>query len=121
MHKCLECGSDKTYISKRKYPRENWYKYKDGYLCMKCHSRSYCKKWRSNNTDRIKKYHDIYDNKKMRFKGKSITLKDNPRTGVCSLCRFKGLTHMHHINYHESDPLKDTIELCASCHAKQHI
>lgn len=24
------------------------------------------------------------------------------------------------MKYHDDDPLKDTVELCASCHGKQH-
>ena len=26
---------------------------------------------------------------------------------------------MHHIKYHDDDPLKDTVELCVSCHNKE--
>lgn len=66
-------------------------------------------------------YNAIHNPRKIRFKDKRIELKDNPRTGVCNLCRRVGLTNMHHLQYHDDDPLKDTIELCPSCHGKQHI
>ena len=59
------------------------------------------------------------------FKGKTIALHHNPRTGVCKICgRMKGknlqTTHMHHFEYHEDDPLRATIEVCVSCHKKLH-
>ena len=57
--------------------------------------------------------------KRICFKDKRIQLSHEPRTGICSLCRKQGLTHIHHINYHDSNPLKDTIELCVSCHNMQ--
>jgi len=63
----------------------------------------------------------IRERVRMRYKGKMIELKENPRTGYCSICNWEGLTHIHHFaEYHDDDPLKDTIELCPSCHAKQH-
>lgn len=65
------------------------------------------------------KWHPITNPKRMWFKNKSISLKENPRTGVCSLCRYQGKTHMHHTQYDKSDPLKHTIELCISCHGKE--
>jgi len=96
MRFCSNCGSNRYHAK--------------GY-CNKC----YCKlitnpKWRSiNNKRRIK------------FKGKHILLKENPRTGVCSLCNHHGRTNTHHFaEYHDDDPLKDTIELCVSCHHKAH-
>lgn len=65
-------------------------------------------------------YNPTISTKRIRFKGKFISLNLEPRTGVCNLCRFVGLTHMHHTQYDESDPLKHTIEICASCHMKIH-
>jgi len=45
----------------------------------------------------------------------------NPRTGVCSECgRTNCKTDIHHIQYHDYDPLRDTIELCVGCHNKTH-
>jgi hypothetical protein len=55
------------------------------------------------------------------YKGKTIQLDFEPRKGICSDCGIRDEhTHLHHINYHDDDPLKDTIELCRFCHAKQH-
>jgi hypothetical protein len=67
---------------------------------------------------------------------KKIFLKENPRKGICQKCHRKvgddyvncfcqiaivKETHIHHIGeYNPNDPLKDTIELCASCHRKEH-
>ena len=64
------------------------------------------------------------------FRYKSIRVKKNPRAGVCKWCGRKNgdiyinkkgkpcivLTGIHHIQYHDDDPLKDTIELCQKCH-----
>lgn len=69
----------------------------------------------------------------MRFKDKVIFLPSNPRKGVCSWCgRKKGeffinnrnklryvKTAIHHIKYHDDNPLKDIVELCSSCHGKE--
>ena len=54
------------------------------------------------------------------FKGKWVELEFNPRLGKCSKCGFNGRTHLHHKQYDESNPLKNTIELCASCHRAEH-
>jgi len=59
-----------------------------------------------------------YSSRRLKFKGKSIMLKDNPRKGICFLCLRTDLqTQIHHYaEYDYTDPLKNTIELCASCH-----
>ena len=54
-----------------------------------------------------------------------IRLKENPRKGICSWCgAIVGIsckrTCMHHMDYDEHDPLKYTIELCNSCHKREH-
>jgi hypothetical protein len=103
---CYNCGSDRTYFNKRTNSFM-WYKHEDGFLCNKY----------NNNLIINPKHHP----RRLGWTpGKrQILLKDNPRTGVCSLCRKQGKTHLHHINYHENDPLKDTVELCISCHNKE--
>ena len=118
--KCYNCGSDKTYINKRQNkPYAQWYKHNDNWYCNKCHNRLFLNpKWNPVNNP---KWNPVNNPKDIFFKGKCIHLKDNPRIGVCNLCRYVGLTHMHHTQYHEDQPLKDTIELCASCHRKQHL
>ena len=64
----------------------------------------------------------IFNPRRFTFKGRVITLKEEPRTGVCGLCRKQGQTNLHHFaEYHDDDPLRDTIELCVGCHIKQHI
>ena len=83
------------------------------------------KQWRKDNPDKYReqvkrrnaKWHPIYGPRRIRFKGKRIQLKDNPRTGICKQCDRKGLTHIHHTQYDEYNPMKYTIELCVSCHA----
>ncbi len=74
-----------------------------------------------NNLDRYKNYR----NKRFRFKGKFISINEVVRTGYCSWCP-KNIhdgtckkTHIHHIKYHDEDPLKDTVEICISCHQKE--
>ena len=62
----------------------------------------------------------------MKFRDKHIHVKENPRIGVCNLCRAVvgtdcEKTSIHHLEYHDDDPLRDTIELCNSCHAKTHL
>jgi hypothetical protein len=120
MRICCNCGSDKTRIRKRDNrpsPIQEWYKYKDGYICNKC----YCKLIDN------PKWNYINNPKQLRYKGRGIQLKENPRTGYCSLCTnniYDGSckrTHMHHFaEYHDDDPLRDTIELCVSCHRREH-
>jgi hypothetical protein len=117
---CVICGSDKTRMKKGLYPV--WYKYKDNHLCDKCYTKIFRNPKRSKET--IKKYNDRNNLKILVFKGKRILLKENPRKGVCSECgAVKGIdckiTNMHHIQYHYDDILKDTVELCASCHSKK--
>ena len=105
-----------------------WYKYKEGFLCSNCHSKLISNKNR--NPETVKKWNTINNKKwhprRLLFKGKSITLKENPRQGICQQCKRvigNGIkrTNIHHIEYHDNNPLKDTIELCPSCHNKQHI
>jgi len=108
MRVCVNCGSDKTYLQKGKW--ESWYKHKDGYLCHNCHALL----WNKNNPDRVK----INSLNRINPKGKkNVSIGFNPRKGVCSKCGFKGKTDIHHIAYH-NDLLKDTVELCRSCHSK---
>ena len=80
------------------------------------------------------KWNPIYNPRRMTWTplSKKILLKENPRKGICQKCHRKvgdqylnclgqiaivKQTQIHHLEYHPNDPLKDTIELCASCHA----
>lgn len=93
MKHCFTCGSDKTY--RNQWPRG---------LCKKCYNKF-------TNPKRIRVW----------FKKKVIMLKENPRIGVCSRCgKTNCKTDIHHIVYHDDDPLKDTIELCTPCHKHIH-
>jgi hypothetical protein len=120
---CLNCHVDK---SLDKYNHSTWHKHKDGFLCHKCYNRLISNpksnpKWKPRQLQWTPK-------------GRQIIVKEDPRTGMCQNCgrqigdayvNFWGQikiikeTHMHHIEYHEDDPLKDTVELCASCHARE--
>ena len=127
MKQCSICGSTTTYIShERLKPREKWRRHGKDIHCEKCHNK-HC----SN-----PKYKPSYNSRMMWFKDKLILLKERRLTGKCDWCgKKKGdlfinrdrklaiikRTHTHHIEYHQDDPLKDTIELCASCHRKETI
>ena len=117
MRTCFNCGSDKTYIYKRNNrpsPVERWYNIDNEWFCEKCRARLF------SNPIANKKWNPIKSKQSLRFKGRKILLKHNPRTGVCSLCRKQGKTHMHHMKYHDDDVLRDTIEVCISCHNREH-
>jgi len=62
-----------------------------------------------------------YKAKRIKFKDKRIFLETNPRIGVCSWCRKKGRTNIHHLQYDENNPLAHTVEICPSCHIKEHL
>jgi len=109
MRICGHCGSDKSYLQKGKW--ESWYKYKDGgYICHKCHAIL----WNKNNPDRVK----TNSRRRINLGGRKETVvSNNPRIGICFLCfRTGGKTDIHHYDKYYEDPLKNTIELCASCH-----
>jgi len=110
MRRCSNCGSDKTYVSKTGHVQ--WTRG----LCKKCYNKLIVHpKWNSiHNT--------IYNPRHLRWTptGGIVLLKENPRKGICLSCGRKGRTSIHHFGkYDEKDPLKDTIELCVSCHNKE--
>ena len=124
---CSICGHQ-TY-------KKQWYSHKCNWYCKKCENKLFINpKWHPITNPKIhEKWHPVYNPKDILYKGKSIHLKENPRKGICSLCKkSKGdeyincfgqvaiikKTAMHHTEYHDDDPLKDTIELCVSCHMK---
>jgi hypothetical protein len=114
MRHCINCNSTTTTLRKgTEY--EYWYRYKDGYVCKRCYNKLFLNpKWYQKNSSRQLTWTPS---------GKIIRVKENPRKGICQLCgAIKGIdckyTQLHHIEYHEDDPLKDTIELCPSCHMK---
>lgn len=106
---CSRCNSDETLLSytKKGYPYQRWTKDGEGgWLCDRCYKKVVF------TPERRRKWNE----RAMKFKDKMLFLKSNPRTGTCSRCGKTGMTHIHHIAYHDDDPLKDTIELCLSCH-----
>jgi hypothetical protein len=143
IRRCLyfnDCGVEEVYNGKWM----DWYKHKDGLICHKCYMKliinprrtpEYIKKY----TDRrpkgwCKKYNKLRKlTRRIRFKTKRIHMKTDFRTHQCQLCRNKigdeyinskgkkaytKKIDIHHIQYHEDEPLKDTIEICRSCHSK---
>lgn len=72
------------------------------------------------------KYRARYRKKSLNYKDKMITLSFNPRNGICSWCTRKigkdiKRTNMHHFaEYHDENPLKDTVEICVSCHSYEN-
>jgi hypothetical protein len=121
---CSECKSDATDIhkyGKRKdgspnllYP--HWFRDgKGGWWCKSCYLKFYHRKLGSD----------------FSYKGKMLWDKEHRRlrSGVCAFCGAKKgdinpnngrpiLTARAHIQYHDDDPPKDTIELCFTCHRK---
>ena len=113
MRVCDNCRSDKTYINKR--GGYHWYKHDDKWYCEKCNNKLF----------KNPKWKPITVPRQMYFKTRQIYLKENPRTGICCLCGAVsgidcGRTSIHHILYHDEDPLRHTIELCNSCHRMTH-
>lgn len=98
---------------------------------MKQRTSEYNKKY----NDKInKKWNPINNPKMMRFKGKFVVLKEKPNREQCQVCNRKigdkyinwygeittvKRIHIHHIQYHNDDHLKDTLMLCASCHGRE--
>jgi len=54
------------------------------------------------------------------YKGRIIRYPYNIKTGICANCGTQCQTQLHHIAYHDEDPLRDTLELCPTCHSKWH-
>ena len=123
---CYNCGSNNTYI-KKSNGRPHWINIEGNAWCLKCYNKVFIHpKWSCiHYLLNGKHWNSIRNPKHMKFKDRIIVLKQNPRTGFCSWCpnnihdRSCKRTHIHHIEYHNDDPLKKTVEICASCHAKE--
>jgi len=119
---CYACGSDKSWVDKN--GQEHWLANKptDLWICHVCRAiyMQTASGRRIFNPQRTKEMIQRTNKKRMWFKQGSIRLPDNPRKGICSVCGSTKRTHIHHKEYHKEDPLKDTIELCGSCHRKAH-
>ncbi len=107
---CMIDPTHKPYIKKHGW--EDWRKYKDGYICKRCHDRLI--------------NGPIYDSRRLWFKDKRVKLKYTPKTGYCSLCsnnifdKSCRRTSMHHLFYITIMPWFGTVEVCNSCHRKEH-
>jgi hypothetical protein len=122
--RCFNCKSDKTYLKKNGNPV--WRIVDNNIWCHKCWAREI---WNPI-------ANKITNPKRMQFKDKRIYINDKEKLkGQCEQCGKKigdefincfgkktvlTLTHTHHIDYHDNNPLKDTIELCTSCHGKEN-
>jgi hypothetical protein len=121
--KCLYfnvCGKSEVYTGRWK---EHWHPYQDGYLCKTHYSKLVGYKKRTAETR--KKYNDKYNIRKIKFIDRQIIIDKNPKSGYCSWCPNNihdgscKVTNMHHIKYDKNNVLANTIEICASCHAKE--
>ena len=118
MRSCFNCNSTITYTDKRGY--DHWRKHDGNYYCSKCYTNLFANPKNKARND------PIYRSRQLWFKNKQVRLKENPRTGYCMRCRNNihdgscKRTHMHHIEYHQDDPTKDVVELCARCHGILH-
>ena len=54
------------------------------------------------------------------YRGRIIRFAHNVKTGICAACGSTDNTALHHIAYHDEDPLKDTLELCTKCRGNWH-
>lgn len=112
---CLIDSNHKTYHEKKRNAYQ-WYRYENGWICLNCRNKLIANP----------KWHPITNPKRISFKGRDRMIKINPRTGYCSNCsnnvydKSCKRTAIHHIKYHDHDILKDIIELCISCHMKEH-
>jgi hypothetical protein len=127
---CYNYKSDQTWTDKRGY--KLWRKHEGQWYCNICNTKLFTNP--KYHKDALKKWNPIYNKNRLRFKDKQYLLKENPRKGICQSCgkkigdqynNCKGEiaiikeTHIHHIQYHPDNILKDTIELCVPCHRKK--
>jgi hypothetical protein len=99
--------------------------------CKNCHSTEPFGHWKrlGNNEFYCHKcahkfiYNPKRKGKRFSFKGVVLYSKKVVRKGICSWCNkvIDGInvrrTSLHHLEYHEDDPLKDTVEICNACHS----
>ena len=134
---CANCGGATTYLHRiRGY--EVWHIRNNQFWCHKCFNKTRMKEMLQKGIYKHKKYtkEEMRERnaRRIRFQNKYPHLKINPRKYQCSICcnkigdeyiNCKGeiaktkKIDLHHITYHDNDFLKDTIEMCASCHTKE--
>lgn len=121
---CRICKSDKTFLRKRKKANGETYLKPDWYNVDRENKLAVC-----SNCYNMKINSEYYKHKyksKIKYKGRYIYLKHEPRVGVCNWCRKVApfdtpYTELHHDErmYNDSNPLENTIELCKTCHQKE--
>lgn len=113
---CYSCGTENSL----ECGKQHWYHNHDmeqNRLCKKCydkliHNKSFKHKLAKRN----------WTKKTIFYKGVRIAVRKIVRLGICKKCgKTDCKTELHHIQYHDDDPMKDTIELCSSCHGKEGI
>lgn len=116
---CYSCGDTNS----GKY---SWYRNHDAddnALCGLCYRRLILNpKW---GPITRKKWNPVVNKRRIHTRGRAYFLAVNPRVGVCNLCRSTAgvdckFTHLHHERYDDIglDVLKNTLEVCPSCHGK---
>jgi len=131
---CAVCGLDKTYIRNTGQPIWFTNKPTNLFICAKCHKKYF---WiRKQPQIKTKESIRLTNQKQILFRHKHTRVGYNPRIGICSWCNRKigdvyvnsagkkttlKQTAMHHVEYHDDDPLKDTIELCNPCHGRHTL
>jgi hypothetical protein len=121
---CRICKSNKTFLRKRKktngivYFKPDWYEVnrkKGTAICSNCYNRVI-------NGDYVR----LHAKFRIKYKNRYVYLKYNPRIGVCNWCRGvapfdTAYTELHHDErrYDDNNPLRNTIELCKSCHQRE--
>lgn len=119
-----KCSIDPTHeTALNELGNEHWFRYHNGYICSRCAMKLlYYPK------------HKQKDRLRIRFRDKRPRLNQEYKKEKCDWCHKKigdqyvarngkiGIIkslHTHHIKYHDEDPLKDTVQICPQCHAKE--
>lgn len=111
-------------------------------ICKMCYDEIFANKskkklwdreYRERHPDRIKRFRTEWNEKRKRsrhtrtltYKGRTLEFSYDIKCGVCNWCRRVSeidikRTALHHYQdiYCDNEPLKNTIELCHSCHSK---
>jgi len=121
---CKDCGVTASSIDEMRRLFSKHKKSPLGYRnwCKRCETNYRTKRYREipEVAERVRGYALKSKKKRILFKNKRVTMDHNPRSGVCSECGKEGRTEIHHDEYDEKNPMANTRELCASCHATHH-
>lgn len=122
LYVCYVCGSERTQITKSGIARWILNLPTKFVICRSCYAKYIVDPAKKKMWDRTPAAR-LYNRSRFRFKTKQIHVPNDPKTGVCNLCRAVApfdcqKTNLHHEHYDESDMLKHTIELCPRCHSR---